>query len=71
VTVREEQAVLFALYDALGRLQGIISSRIIRPNRPQIVEVRADQVRRLASGLYFVRAIGNRFDTAVPFQVVR
>ena len=71
VTVDEEQEVSFAMYDALGRFLGFVSGSVVRPNRPRIVEVRADQTDRLSSGLYFIRAIGEQFDTAVPFRIVR
>jgi len=71
VTVDEEQEVSFALYDALGRFLGFVSGSVVRPNRPRIVEVRAAQTDRLSSGLYFIRAIGEQFDTAVPFRIVR
>ena len=71
VTVREEQQVSLALYDVIGRFLGFVFTDVVRPDRPRIVEVRADQTDRFSSGLYFVRAIGEAFDTAVPFRIVR
>lgn len=71
VTVQEDQGVVLAVYDVLGRLQRIAFSQFVRANRPRTVQIPASQLNRLASGLYFVRAIGTSFDEAVPFRIVR
>ena len=69
VTVREEQGVLMFLYDVLGRQLSLEFRDIVRPNRPRRVRIRVPS--QYGSGLYFVRIVGEQFDTAVPVRVVR
>jgi len=69
VTLDEEQGVLMFLYDMLGRQVNLAFRDVIRPDRPR--RVRIDVPSRYGSGLYFVRIVGERFDTAVPVRVVR
>ena len=69
VTVEEEQGVLMFLYDVLGRQLSLEFRNIIRPDRPRRVRLRVPA--SYGSGLYFVRIVGEQFDTAVPVRVVR
>jgi hypothetical protein len=71
LTVPEDQGVVLALYDALGRRVGIIYRDFLRANRPRIARIDASTVNRFASGLYFIRIVGEQFDTAVPVTFVR
>ena len=71
LTARREQEVLLVLYDALGRQVATITQVSLRSNRPRIVRVDADVIDRFASGLYFVRLVGEELDTAVPVTLVK
>jgi hypothetical protein len=69
LTINEEQGVLMFLYDVLGRQLSVEFRQVVRADRPR--RVRIDVPSRYGSGLYFVRIVGERFDTAVPVRVVR
>ncbi len=69
IVSRETQTVTFALYDVLGRLVGIPARRRLIAGRP--TRIRIDQREPVSSGPYFVRIVGDTFETAVPVRIVR
>ena len=71
LTVRREQTIGLFLYDAMGRLTASLTQVRLRPDRPRVVRIESDVTERFASGLYFVRVIGDEIDTAVPVTFVR
>jgi len=71
LTVPQSQGVVLALYDALGRRVGIVERTFLRADRPQLTRIDESLVDRFGSGLYFVRIVGEEFDTAVPVTFVR
>jgi hypothetical protein len=66
LTSQADRDVSLFLYDALGRQVASVIRVSLRANRPRIVRVAADVTERFASGLYFVRLVGEELDTAVP-----
>jgi hypothetical protein len=71
LTARQGQTVGLFLYDAMGRLTASLTQVRLRPDRPRVVRIESDVTERFASGLYFVRVIGDDIDTAVPVTLVR
>jgi len=71
LTVRQGQTIGLFLYDAMGRLTASLTQVRLRPDRPRVVRIESDVTERFASGLYFVRVIGDEIDTAVPVTLVR
>lgn len=66
--VRDEQAVRVALYDMLGRRVRILHDGPLAPDHVHTLRIRADE---LSSGLYLLRAEGERFRKTRRVTVVR
>lgn len=71
LTVQRRQGVVIALYDVLGRLTKVLTSEVFRANRPRVVNLDASAGAPVAAGRYFIRLVGEDFDTAVPVMVLR
>ena len=66
--VRTEQSVTVALYDVLGRRVRTVHEGPLAPNRAHTLRIDADA---LSSGLYLLRANGERFQETRRVTVVR
>ncbi len=66
--VRAEQSVTVALYDILGRRVRTVHEGPLAPNRAHTLRIDADA---LSSGLYLLRANGERFQETRRVTVVR
>ena len=66
--VRAEQEVRVALYDVLGRRVRTVHDGSMTPGRAHTLRVNAGQ---LSSGMYFLRADGEQFQTTRRVTVVR
>jgi subtilisin family serine protease len=69
IAAREEQGVVAALYDLLGRRTAILYRGRLLPGQP--ATIRASNLESVASGRYFVRIVGETFETAVPVTIAK
>ncbi len=68
LTVREAQRVRIELYDLLGRRVATLFDGALEANRKEDLQFAAG---RLPSGIYFLRAVGERFAATERVTVVR
>ena len=68
VTVRDRQAVRIQLYDVLGRRVGTLMDEELPAQETRTLPVDAQ---RLASGVYFLRIVGDEFATTERMTVVK
>jgi len=68
ITTREAQAVRVELYDVLGRRVATLFDGDLDANREKQLQIDGE---RLASGVYFLRAVGETFSATHQIAVVR
>lgn len=69
IAAREEQGVVAALYDLLGRRTAIVYRGRLLPGQP--ATIRASNLESVASGRYFIRIVGETFETALPVTIAK
>jgi len=69
IAAREEQGIVAALYDLLGRRTAILYRGRLLPGQP--ATIRASNLEPVASGRYFIRIVGETFETALPVTIAK
>ncbi|NND71170.1 MAG: choice-of-anchor B family protein [Rhodothermales bacterium] len=68
LVIRNEQRVIVVVYDATGRERARLSDTILEPDTRHTFQIDATD---LAAGTYFVRVVGNDFDSTTAVAVVK